>query len=175
MHDDLGSRQGTKHTSPDLQKDIQRLMDSLRDHEVYVLKEGRIIDQEKAVVPNAISIGLRELQGPLQEFNKTFKRIQKRLHVHPIVGKPYHTRSSVVDDAVQADATSAATSDASSSAVPQHAGNNLPADSDDEDDDDIMLDHELGLLERDEALEDTYFSLETQGDVALDMDDLGDL
>ena len=35
IHDDLGSRQGTKHTSPDLERDLDILVRSLKEHNVY--------------------------------------------------------------------------------------------------------------------------------------------
>ncbi|KIP02484.1 hypothetical protein PHLGIDRAFT_122426 [Phlebiopsis gigantea 11061_1 CR5-6] len=41
---ELGSHQGTKHTSPDLQRDIERHMQSLRDRDVYTIEDGRVVD-----------------------------------------------------------------------------------------------------------------------------------
>ena len=41
---ELGSRQGSKHSVPDLQKDINALMNVLKEHEVYNMKLGRGLD-----------------------------------------------------------------------------------------------------------------------------------
>lgn len=39
---DLGASQGKRHSTPDLTKDIDTLMASLKQHGVYVYKEGRV-------------------------------------------------------------------------------------------------------------------------------------
>lgn len=69
IHNDLGLRQGSKHSPPDLTRDIQELMRSLREHGVYIVEDGRIISGEKPCVPNTISQGLRSLAEPLRVYN----------------------------------------------------------------------------------------------------------
>lgn len=91
LHNDLGSRQGTKHAPADLSKDIKELMRSLREHSVYVVEDGRTIESEKGSVPNTISQGLRNLTEPLKAYNHLFQRLQRRCRTQPLIGKPYYS------------------------------------------------------------------------------------
>ncbi|KAJ7681155.1 hypothetical protein B0H14DRAFT_3535871 [Mycena olivaceomarginata] len=50
----LGARQGNKHTIPDLANDIECLMASLTEHEIYVKKEGRVLDDDELPVPDVL-------------------------------------------------------------------------------------------------------------------------
>ncbi|KAJ7901536.1 hypothetical protein B0H13DRAFT_2234103 [Mycena leptocephala] len=58
---DLGARQGSKHATPDLEEDIDALMDSLTEHEVYVEKEGRVLDDDEKPAPDVLSVGMAAL------------------------------------------------------------------------------------------------------------------
>lgn len=87
MNSTLGSRQGSKHHKPDLSKDIQVLIKSMRDHRVYEILPGRTIEDENAEVPNIVAQGLLQLHGPLREFNAAFLRSQERRRMVPLVGK----------------------------------------------------------------------------------------
>ena len=91
IHNDLGLRQGSKHSPPDLTRDIQELMRSLREHGVYIVEDGRIISGEKPCVPNTISQGLRSLAEPLKAYNHAFTRLQRRCRMQPLVGKAYYS------------------------------------------------------------------------------------
>lgn len=77
VHQTFGLHQGTKHTSPDLQVDIDRLMASLKEHRVYTVDEGRKIPVEEGIsnaeVPNTVTEGTKNLQGPLGEYNSIFR------------------------------------------------------------------------------------------------------
>lgn len=89
---ELGGRQGVKHTSPDLERDIQHLMDSLADKDVYTEIPGRRIDSDgpkSACVPNAVGLGWTQLAGPLADFNAQLRRLQKRCTMVPLSGAPY--------------------------------------------------------------------------------------
>ncbi|KAI0354104.1 hypothetical protein OH77DRAFT_1457194 [Trametes cingulata] len=100
INSDLGGRQGSKHTSPDLEKDIHELMRSLSEHRVYCIEPGRVIDGAEGIVPNAITAGWRALAGPLSDFNSQLKRLQKRCLTLPVIGLPYTTVSAPSDSTV---------------------------------------------------------------------------
>jgi hypothetical protein len=83
MNEELGSRQGNKHTIPDISNDIEVLMASLQEHEVYVKKEGRVLDDDELPVPDALSVGAAALAhgtttNPIQEFNAQFDQLRRR-------------------------------------------------------------------------------------------------
>jgi hypothetical protein len=86
---DLGAAQGKKHTVPDLKKDIDTLMESLKKHEVYVVKEGRVLDSDEMPVPDVISVGFASLthgstSTPLGDFNAQFNKVRDRRRLMPI-------------------------------------------------------------------------------------------
>lgn len=86
----LGSHQGTTHAPPDLKDDIETLMRSLEEHEVYTVNKGRTLDEDDPPVKDVIAIGTYALtdssSNPLDEYNKAFKRLQTRRRLTPIVG-----------------------------------------------------------------------------------------
>jgi hypothetical protein len=89
IHGEFGSHQGSKHTIPNLKKDIETLMDSLNEHNVYHIREGRVLDPEDSPVPDVLSIGLAALShgsstNPLTEFNSQFDRLRERRRLLPI-------------------------------------------------------------------------------------------
>lgn len=91
LNDELGSRQGRRHSVPDLQKDINTLMDALKEHEVYTVKLGRGLDVKDTPVPDIISTGLSALShgtttsnNPLAEFNAQFNRFRERRNMTPV-------------------------------------------------------------------------------------------
>jgi hypothetical protein len=89
MHSELGSDQGAKHTIPNLEKDMETLMDSLTKHKVYQVKVGRVLDPQDSPVPDVLSTGLAALShgsstNPLAEFNAQFDRLRERRKLLPI-------------------------------------------------------------------------------------------
>jgi len=89
INGELGSRQGARHTVPDIQKDIATLMKVLKEHRVYDIIEGRTVDHRDNAVPDVISVGLAQLsQGkalnPINEFNQQFERLRERRKLTPI-------------------------------------------------------------------------------------------
>ncbi|KAI0074176.1 hypothetical protein K474DRAFT_1601943 [Panus rudis PR-1116 ss-1] len=88
MNQELGSRQGTKHTTPDIWRDISELMKSLHEHSVYHLEPGRTIPGEKAEVPNLFTVGLDALKKPLKDYNIAFQKLQARRRMKPLIGEP---------------------------------------------------------------------------------------
>ena len=85
----LGAKQGTKHTSPSLERDIGILVCSLKQHRVYELQPGHIIEDDKAVVPDSYTAGLEALKGPLADFNREFAKLQARCKSIPLVRGRY--------------------------------------------------------------------------------------
>ncbi|KAJ7192777.1 hypothetical protein C8J57DRAFT_1657987 [Mycena rebaudengoi] len=86
---DLGARQGSKHATPDLWEDIAVLMESLDEHDVYTLTEGRVLDDDEQPVPDIVSDGMAALiHGsaitPLAEFNAQFNVLRERRRVTPV-------------------------------------------------------------------------------------------
>ncbi|KAG6834673.1 hypothetical protein H0H93_008150 [Arthromyces matolae] len=74
---------------PNLEKDLATLMDSLKEHEVYVYKEGRVLDARDSPVADVISTGLAALihgspQTPIADFNAMFDRLRKRYRLTPV-------------------------------------------------------------------------------------------
>lgn len=198
INHDLGSHQGSKHTSPDLTLDIEELMKSLADHRVYTVEAGRIIDDESdnPCVPNAVGLGWTQLAGPLADFNTQLRRLQARCRMKPLVGQPYVTSnpearpSSATPSpnlSVQANPAAPATEmnpapppqtlpssptpAATSTLAPPSL---IPVLQDDDDNDDELYWGEDDDFEL--ASEDTgVFSFDTFADVALDMDDVSSL
>ncbi|KAJ3541714.1 hypothetical protein NM688_g6046 [Phlebia brevispora] len=164
VHQDLGSRQGTKHASPELQRDINLLKESLQQHKVYEIQSGRIIDQEDAVVANVVSEGLKSLKEPLAEYNKGFRRLQQRCRMKPLVGEAYVATERSGEDEPQMH-TAVQVDDLDSIEVDD--GN-----VDDNENDDLDLIWETLDSGEDEG---ARFSLESAEDVALDMDAVDDV
>ncbi|KZT69353.1 hypothetical protein DAEQUDRAFT_646439, partial [Daedalea quercina L-15889] len=78
INEALGSKQGTKHATPDLTRDLEELQRTLAATDVYRIHPGRVIDGEKAVVPNVVSVGLSQLSGPLCEYNRMMSVLKRR-------------------------------------------------------------------------------------------------
>ncbi|KAJ7716911.1 hypothetical protein DFH07DRAFT_973770 [Mycena maculata] len=86
---DLGSRQGNKHTIPDLDKDIHSLMASLTEHKVYVKKDGHVLDDDEMPAPDVLSVGAAALthgttSNPLQDFNAQFDQLRQHRELIPV-------------------------------------------------------------------------------------------
>jgi len=89
IHTDLGARQGLKHTIPNLDEDIAALMDSLDEHDVYMLQPGRVLDDDEQPVPDILSVGMAALTHgtsitPLAEFNQQFAILRERRRLTPV-------------------------------------------------------------------------------------------
>ncbi|KAL1749781.1 hypothetical protein FB107DRAFT_294881 [Schizophyllum commune] len=83
VNSELGARQGKKHTTPDLARDINRLMESLEKYEVYIEKPGRVLDYNEKPVPDVIATGMAALTygastNPLKDFNAAFEYTRQR-------------------------------------------------------------------------------------------------
>ena len=84
---ELGSKQGSKHTVPDLRKDIEILMAVLKDHDVYQVKHGRIVDTQDQPVKDVISVRLAQLshRNAIGEFNEQFECLRDRQKLVPVL------------------------------------------------------------------------------------------
>ena len=63
MHSLLGSYPGSKHKAPSMQADLRVLMDSLAQHHVYQLVEGRTFEGDDNPVKDTITTGLGTLKS----------------------------------------------------------------------------------------------------------------
>ncbi|KAH9886958.1 hypothetical protein C8Q73DRAFT_794994 [Cubamyces lactineus] len=179
---DLGARQGVKHTSPDLERDITHLMGSLQEHGVYEAHPGRRVDSDRVPVPNVVALGCANLTGPLADFNVHLARLQRRCHAKPLGGNPYVSR----------EVTSSTDLGTSSLQPSQFNPPSAPSSSAQADVTEVAMEattsHDIadeeeywrevdalawdGLEDCDSSSGRALFTLETAGDVALDMDDL---
>jgi hypothetical protein len=89
INHELGTEQGSKHTIPDLRKDIEILMSVLKEHDVYQVVHGRVVDTQDRAVQDVISTGLAQLShgnatNPIGEFNEQFERLRERRKLTPV-------------------------------------------------------------------------------------------
>lgn len=179
MHEDLGSRQGTKHASPDLERDIAELMRSLKEHNVCVIEPGRTLNEDE-IIPNAASVGLQNIDGPLEEFNEMFSNLQARCRMNPLVGEPYlptapGTRNT--SDLVEAETELEAIGEAGAGAVATEEAIGTFDDSESSQSGSDSVSNGSSVASESSELDDVdgnmdvLFSLDSEDDVALDMDD----
>ena len=87
LNDTLGGEQGRKHAAPDLKADIESLMSSLDENDIYQIQKGRTIKEED-VVKDVIAIGLQNLttgeKNPISDYNTALKRLQMRRKMTPV-------------------------------------------------------------------------------------------
>ncbi|KAJ6454030.1 hypothetical protein C8R47DRAFT_1181220 [Mycena vitilis] len=175
---DLGARQGSKHATPDLEEDINALMDSLAEHEVYAEKAGRVLDDDEKPAPDVLSVGMAALTHgssttPLTEFNRQFDIMRARRGLTPVsdllplidVSNETLTLSVVV--------TGAATSNTSAESDISDSDVSPPGDADGSEDG-LGEDGPEPLEEEDEDLfaESPTLTRLDEGDVELDMDEI---
>lgn len=99
MGSTLGNKNGNRHAAPDLTVDINVLMESLSKHDVYVVKTGRKLADDDLPVVDCISEGRSALvwglSTPLDEFNESLSKLQRRRQIKPLVG------SSILHDGIE--------------------------------------------------------------------------
>lgn len=65
------------------------IMKSLKQHDVYVIKRGQVLDDDAPPVKDIIVVGLQQLThgktNPLKEYNKEFSCLQARRCLIPII------------------------------------------------------------------------------------------
>ncbi|KAK1230299.1 hypothetical protein PQX77_006614 [Marasmius sp. AFHP31] len=98
MNESLGHRQGSRHRSANIQNDINALMKSYKEHNVYEVREGRTVDDDDTqIFTDCVTAGLEALtagnDNPLTEYNSAFRRLQKRRQMAPLSTKPAATNT----------------------------------------------------------------------------------
>lgn len=170
----LGSKQGSKHHAPELEKDILELRWSMREHNISQVEQGHTIDYEKdgerAAVLNIISVGLTQLHGPLTEYNKLFQQSKGRRRLQPLIGKPIVSQGAGEISTAQLQGSSHETAHTVAEQHRDEMGASIQEDNKDmvSDEDEDM---EMEMEEWDNTRIDELLALETKEDVALDMND----
>ncbi|KAH9028546.1 hypothetical protein EDB84DRAFT_1606274 [Lactarius hengduanensis] len=86
----LGSKQGNRHASADLTKDIKILMDSLKQNDIYEEVLGRTLGDDESPAPDVIGEGYTALtwgaKSPLRQFNHLVSTLQRRCGIQPLAG-----------------------------------------------------------------------------------------
>ncbi|KAI4522028.1 hypothetical protein K525DRAFT_199783 [Schizophyllum commune Loenen D] len=171
MNSVLGApSQGTRHAPADLSTDISELMKSLDEHDVYRLTPGRVLDDDDEPAKDVIGAGLQMLTdnttNPLDEYNASFARLQRRRRRIPLVG---HLPQQHVTGAVATPSTP----------EPMDTSDALPGPGTNSDSDttesDTELDSEGSEAEFERVLaddEEPTLQVIEEEDVALDLDDL---
>jgi len=81
-----------QHAPADLADDIHTLMESLDENNVYRIQKGRVLDDNDELVKDVIEVGLQNLtegnKNPLSEYNETFRNLQARRRMKPVVSEP---------------------------------------------------------------------------------------
>ncbi|KAH9174081.1 hypothetical protein EDB89DRAFT_1849372, partial [Lactarius sanguifluus] len=169
----LGSKQGNRHASADLTKDIKILMDSLEQNNVYEEVLSRTLGDDESPAPDVIGEGFTALawgaKSPLQQLNRLISTLQRRYTIQPLVGtalltQPQETRRLSPSHTVDL---------LTLYIVPEfpQSEDDDPAHNDRENPDNDELELELDD-EMEQSLNDTQpvLSLQTADDVDLEMD-----
>ncbi|KAJ6584712.1 hypothetical protein B0H19DRAFT_1059083 [Mycena capillaripes] len=169
MNVELGTQQGSKHATPDLAEDIAALMASLDKHDVYIEKEGHVLDDDEKPVPDVISVGMAALTHgtsttPLAEFNQQFDILRERRRLTPVADLLGLINPSGIPRPATSDAPTPNTSTEADDEYADLPALEEPEDSGDELGNDEPVDEE-DLFAESPTL--TYFD---EGDVDLDMD-----
>ncbi|KAH9161003.1 hypothetical protein EDB89DRAFT_1861941 [Lactarius sanguifluus] len=174
----LGSKQGNRHASADLTKDIKILMDSLKQNNVYEQVLGRTLGDgnDESPAPNVIGEGYTALtwgaKSPLRHFNLVISTLQQRCSIPPLVGTTLLTRSQETRKLTSSHTVNSLMSCIVSEIPPNEDdspalnGPEVP-DSNLDNNEELELDEEL-----EHSLGDTQpdLSLQTADDVDLEMD-----
>ncbi|KAG8699950.1 hypothetical protein FRC09_006271 [Ceratobasidium sp. 395] len=86
----LGTYLGSKHTTPNIAPDIEKIIDSLDKHKVYSLQPGRTYEGQDEPTKDAESVGFHLLfdakSSSLSQYNKSFKTTQAA-YKRPVVSE----------------------------------------------------------------------------------------
>ncbi|KAJ7221694.1 hypothetical protein GGX14DRAFT_559176 [Mycena pura] len=163
----LGSDQGTKHEPADLSTDIQLLMKSLAENQVYQIQGRVFAEEDGAPTLDVITAGIQQLSdstsNPLTECNAAFLQLQARRRLTPLV-------DTAAPPSVQPVLTLAAPVSIPPAVVPAVPTRNLsspPSIADDQSEASNSSDHDSLF---DEDLLGPTLTRDTAADVALDMD-----
>ncbi|KAH9896144.1 uncharacterized protein BXZ73DRAFT_63062 [Epithele typhae] len=79
MNSQQGTRLGTKHHTPSIERDLACLQDSMHAHEIFVHTPGRYLrGLKKPLVPDVVTTGALALSKPIAEYNAAFTRLQEQ-------------------------------------------------------------------------------------------------
>ncbi|KAL0070368.1 hypothetical protein AAF712_002559 [Marasmius tenuissimus] len=125
MNETLGARQGSRHSSVDLQKDIGVLMKNLQEHQVYEVQNGRTVDDDDSqIFKDNVTAGIEALttgsDNPLTEYNRNFRRLQKRRRMPPVKTDPTPAPAQQQNDTRDSNSTA-------SSSIPVHDHTTTPS------------------------------------------------
>ena len=167
MNSTLGAQQGTKHTTPSLERYIAHLWASLRRFRVYEVIPGREIDDgsDNPVVPDSLTLGLQRLGEPLKEFHAVFAKLQARCRAPPLLVHKY------VRDNIAAPSTPQAVAPPLNDPQPaaSHESDvNNDAESSEEEESDTESDVEDDV--ENDLVPQQVMLLDNAGNVSLDMD-----
>jgi hypothetical protein len=179
---ELGTEQGSKHTVPDLSKDLATLMKVLEEHNVYKVIHGRVVDEKDHAVPDVISVGMVHLShgnptNPIADFNEQFERLRERRKLTPVLEEDIDS-DVMVDDEIPAEIVVDASENASVAKENNARSMNSPLNdttdseasiSDAESDaasDTVIIDPDLESA----LMGSPTLQCEDEDDVALDMD-----
>ncbi|KAH9003933.1 hypothetical protein EDB83DRAFT_2237225 [Lactarius deliciosus] len=173
VNNTLGSKQGIRHASADLTKDIKILMDSLEQNDVYKEVLGRTLGDDESPAPDVIGEGYSALtwgaKSPLRQFNRLISTLQRRSTIQPLVGtalptQPQETRRLFPSHTV--DLLTPCIVPENPQSEDNGLAHNDPEDLDN-DELELRLDEEM-----EQSLNDTQpvLSLQTADDIDLEMD-----
>lgn len=176
INHELGTDQGSKHTTPNLEKDISILMKVLKEHDVYEVIPGRIVDARDCAVQDVISVGLAQLShgnstNPITAFNEEFNRLRERRKLTPISEElDFEMAESAVYAGTLAKASANSTERLGKETDNEENGNppsGVLSDSEDDDsEEDPIFDPELDAL----LMASPTLERVNEEDVTLDMD-----
>ncbi|KAJ8089939.1 hypothetical protein PM082_018517 [Marasmius tenuissimus] len=136
MNESLGHRQGSRHTSVNIENDINALMKSYEEHGVYKVQEGRTVDDDTQIFTDCVTAGLEALtagnDNPLTEYNSGFHNLQKRRRMPPLSIKTAaasHSSTSIPAAAKPSQGSSASGSTSAPAQLPSQTPNISPEDS----------------------------------------------
>ncbi|THV07052.1 hypothetical protein K435DRAFT_960028 [Dendrothele bispora CBS 962.96] len=173
MNDMLGADIGTRHAPANLRDDIDTLMQSLDEHDVYRLRKGRELEEDEIVI-DAITTGLQALtdaiDNPISEYNAAFKKLQRRRQMRPVTDPWEDDSPAQTPEASETMATVQSTTPTLSN--PNEDLVDIEERRNEPEMDEEVIEKVLGTLEGVEASErEPMLALSTAEDVAIDDDD----
>lgn len=171
VHSTLGVYQGVTHAVPDISRDLDTLMDSLKLHGVYAIQNGRKIDDDDKPVVDVMTAGANTLMHgdstPLAAFNNAFNALRARMAV-PVL-------NSNTTGGIAAAAPVASTAEPQASRTAEESATTstpvVVADTEDADGGESASNGSLTDGEGDEDEDDgPELTLDEEGDTAIEMD-----
>ncbi|KAI1784236.1 hypothetical protein LXA43DRAFT_902027 [Ganoderma leucocontextum] len=89
INESLGARLGSTSVKISILLDYETIRNRLREYNVLIREPGRVIyqhDPSKGETPNVVTAGHKQLQGPLNDYNRAFRQLQRQRSLTPLVG-----------------------------------------------------------------------------------------